>query len=930
MTGNTDERDMSTVIRIDGALLLPTDQTPASIFANYDSDERSDDYSKADDMENDDDDDDESEVFVEHSSIGTGRKRRSASPEIGYEPSGIAIRQRTTEIEKLAKRRRTKGFQREDGEPELYGKQGSDERYGSEWQDEHALRMQLLEADPNYEFATLVQGNLNPSQSTLEDLVDTSGVDLAVRAQIRRAKESAREARQRVGTVETLRRNLAQRKEALQEERAEADKASDKLKEWTRSLSELATNKPEAAKQLQLAAKDSFASAGTFLVSRDTSDASLVGAALFDLMTRTAVMRFGDRGILNAGFARDLLAWFRAHFMQRLDEFQQAAVAEPAKERAKFIADNLGPQASTLALYLAMLRSVTRPPGLLQRIVKQINFRDGSAYAKQPELYIGELIALAALLMPDSGETQSAASDLLMFESVSLVLVAHINRMLRNSLYDGAQVTQPKTLAPSADKKTPRKTRRGAARGEGAVGAGEVRIDIADIVLEQMARGEAGTFTEEELAAERQKLFVNVDRDNTRMALIHLLAPLFSLGIGRSFYVLSDPLTEENRVLLAEGGLPDAGRFGGVYPTFDAALSAKNTLGYQGTPSLFLFAIKLLAMSIGDAAGAQRYAQLKQMPAYEAGDYEKMLRSFYENTQRGLTEWSAYEAYMRKRIIKRLLLKPMAAIAVLAGENTNGGAGDDALSERDAEKLRRYALAGKVLGANEADTMLLEDEVFDILENRVTGEGASRATAESALVKTRSNEAIFGYVNDASVTKHLRAEADKAKKQKAAQKKVIAELEAKLSALLLQTPEQEERQIEKNFDAEYSASRSWAQRPENSGLIRFNARFNSALANAHLKVRQYAKNLHRVPQETLQRHAATRASYARLVALEILLTEINNPTAYKRDKAFDELRQQMVSVINELKNAVVNDMTSAGDTNLRFVRTDLTGFNYFM
>ena len=872
------------------------------------------------------------------------------SPEIGtidsaFANTGIRLQQQTVVIPNLKKRRQEEGYQREDGLPGLYG--GGDDknkkaRFGSDYLDEQELRQQMLEQNPDYRFARLVQGKLN---EPIEEIIDTRQVDDAVRRFIAQQREEARQRRQSVATIESLRRNLSDKETAYSEYRKKLDRAKRNKADWKLASERYVTAKDYVTRQLE---KGEAATLETYAgykasIAGDLKDEDKLADDFFDILTRTAVMRYGSHGLLNSGFVRDIGAWFQLYFADavgRFAEYDKNNIDDNAnneKNRYLIVKDGLGPQAAMLALYLSILRSLSRFNGKLAEIVELVkkngSFVENSVYAKIPSLYVDDLIALADLLMPDKTKEEFSATDnLMLYNEVTLLLVAHINKMLRNSLSSADSIRQPRAQAGNEPPAEPRSR-----RGKGAIRGGRVLIDIPDIELERLAQGDEEGFTEEQLVAARSKLYVNQDKENTRMAIMQLIAPVAKLAVPRMFYDGVDdvPLSREVEILLDEGGMPDNTRFAVTVPIFNASLEPTETLKNNKIAALFMFAVLLTKQTCRKTD--TRYSQLSALNWDNRESYLNMIERLYSSNISGNEnlQWQRYERDLRRSLIIRQLLEPWSSVIVLGTHALNDGA----ISAGDEQKLRDVSLLDKNNAeGKKKENVALEDEAFDIIERRVTGAGANivGSAMYSQLLKTVSNVHADSYVSgsDREIKDFYDTQFDEAKKMQQQLKKSRDELRKKLEDTLLKTPEEENEEIDRNLRSDYSASRTWAMLPQNSGMMRFRARFISALSSAHCKVRRYCPNLRTVSQESLQRLEETRDAYARLVTYEIIQTEINNPDSYKRDKSFDEIRSQMVSAMNDLKDVILDpvchDFFGGGEGTGMAFRTPFRSRGYFL
>ena len=817
---------------------------------------------------------------------GDGDRRRS---DTGHDllATGIRLDEPTIQDNRFTE------YQREDGlSGPAQGQKGSKDSFNLDYWAEYNRRIHMLEQNPDMAFGFGVLGFLN---GDVFEILDEGQFKRGIERDVARAKEEARKQLSRAETLNELRRETAERDKQLKLTTAEIKMLQDKSKQWQDARSRFLNDLREAEKLLVkndfLSAAPSAAEARKMLIDRDLQNSS---QRLFDLMARVAWMRYGNRGVLNRGFASDTEQFFRRVITVEID----SGAISSAKE--------LMPQLADTALYLATLKALSNSRGLLSEIVKNIAFPPGSAYAAKPELFAGDAAALATMVMPDAAIVGQAVGPAT-FKQISLLLYSHINNMISQIGFpETDKIAKPTQIA---DRLTSTNTGRRAKKIYGA----EVDVNVDDELLGRAALGEKKVFTEQELLAYKQTMFTNNEWIKTITAVQRILQPLYTEGFGKLFFVDVPKDTEVDDRLYNESRYPieEQQSVRTVFEQYRTNLNAMQT----SVAEIFAVAFFIVVSSHNNVAYNSAFYDDK---LYAYFDFDALFDRLYSYNNVA-NDWLRYERNLRDSVVKRVLTTPIAKILWLMHDELS--LADDSpivFSESDRRTLDEYLKLGADASIN--DRRNLRIDVLDIFDNRVPfrKELASKTSLQS--IYTSPSNRSFKEIVDKYSTDPVFPVPRELERLKNELTQSLEIYRKKVNDALTKTPQQVNQEIVDNLTAtEFSVSRQWASQPFNSGFMKLSWRFMSCLKDATGLVRRECPNLAWISDEDLQRNPLTMTDFAHLVANKILIVNATNPGEYLRDKTIPDLNILVRNNIEALRRVPSRPHCSSGFGTLTFL-----------
>lgn len=274
-------------------------------------------------------------------------------------------------VPELRRRRLELGVARDDGFPGYV----NDEKglYGKEFFLQHEETRAFLEADPNYQFASLVAGF---TDAPVTEYYNESSVAEEVRDRVLRAQNEAARARSSVQYIETLRKRVAdlsvREKEALKRKQ-EADATQKRL---------VTTRK---------AASQALGRVGQELKTAKDSKAEFGNRTMFDYLTRGASALHGNEGFRDEAFYIEMLSINDAVCQQHAQSVQEQ------EKRTGNVAEEI-PATSRLAFYLAFLVAYADSASLQTLVGSRVLWEHDSVYGKDPRQYSNDLLRLKRFL----------------------------------------------------------------------------------------------------------------------------------------------------------------------------------------------------------------------------------------------------------------------------------------------------------------------------------------------------------------------------------------------------------------------------------------------------------------------------------------------------------------------------------------------------
>ena len=829
------------------------------------------------------------------SSTSTYGRERMPSPPIasdggrridaaGHDVLAVGIRQNQS----IVQDDRFTEYQREDGlNGPAQGAKGSKDAFNIDYLTEYKRRIDMLQENPDFAFAFKVLGFLN---GDVFEIIDEDTFRRGIERDIARAKEEARKQLSRAETLNELRRESAEREKQLKLVTAEIKMLQNKSKLWQDARTRFNNDSKIAAQYLANNDKITAASLTGPQLRNALADRGLVNDSqkLFDLMARSAFIRYGKAGLLNKGFASDMERLFRRFVGSQINEGKFAAVKD------------LMPQLSDVALYMAALKGLSNSRGVLNEVVKAIPFPPSSEYSKQPELFAADAAALTSMVMPDNGVAGQAVGPVT-FKQISLLLYGHINNMItRFGLPESEKIAKPSQISDrTASTQSGRRTKK--------IYGQEVDVNVDDALLGRAALGEKNIFTEEQLLAYRQTLFTNNEWNKTLTNVQRILFPLFVEGFGKLFFVDVPKDTEEYDRVYNESRYPieDESLVRSPFSEYRSNAGGSET----SVAEIFSVAIFLIASSNENVP----YNSLGYDKKYFQVDLEVLFDFFFEANGAVQNDWKRYEENLRNSVVKRVLGASIAKLLFLMHDKLSLPDGTPIIfSESDLKLLDDYLKLSADASINEKRK--INDELLEMFDNRdpFSKELANKTSLES-IYSSPSNRS-FKVIIDKYKTDPVFPVPRELERTKNELTQSLEIYSKKINDALTKTPQQVNEEIVANLSlASTDVSRQWAMQPFNSGFMKPSWRFLSCLDDATKLVRRECPNLNWIrDDEDLQRNPLTITDFAHLVANKILIVNATNPGEYLRDKTIPDLKILVVDNINALRRIKPRSSCSTG------------------
>jgi len=778
-------------------------------------------------------------------------------------------------------------YQREDGLKGEQGASGSSDQYNIDYMREYNRRLALLDENPDYQFAKLVLGFTN---GDVFYILEEGAFRREIERSVARAREEARKAMSRADTISELRKEAKVRQDELKEVNARYTQLQLRSKIWQQARDAFFTKRTLAEKILSL--NQTVDKAITIDIIKNMLEArglKTLDQQTFDVMLRVAYMKYGFEGVFNRSFAIDVEQFFRLVSSEFLMD-----LASPLKDQM--------PQVSDVALYIATLKALSSSNELLVNAAKKIAFQPESVYAKSPVLFAFDMQTLAEMLIHDSEKSQVIGT--VSFSSISLLFYAHLNEIVTKlGLPNEEKIAKPTEVALGAndlaDKQKASSTRRKKIFGK------DVDINVDDSTLAKAAVGEKTAFTEEELLAYRKKLFVNNEAKKTVSLIQKILLPLFQNGFGSLFFVNIESNSLLYNQIYGESRYPvESPQL--VRTVFQPFHTVKNAEAGVSVAEIFDISLFLLGFNQSEAVRIEFYDK-KQV----AATYDRALINYFIEKNSSTDDWLRYEKNLRNLVVKRTVLPEIGRLLSVLDddviiEDTVTNNNNDVLNLpvifTESEKKTIFDYLKLDASSSVKEQTDASDAVLAIYDNRIPyARGLADKTTLNGIKQTPSNWSFNNLVQQKAKDPAFPVP-DELQKTKDALEKAIDLFKKRIAEILSKTPDEINKEIEKNLGFANSSSRQWASLPTNSGILTLSARFMSALADATRLVREEVPNLAGMDEEDLQYNIYTKTPFARLVAHKILQINATNPGQYQRDKTTVDLKIMIADDINALRS----------------------------
>jgi len=840
----------------------------------------------------------------------------------------------TFEIPALKRRRKQKGWLREDGDPTPVT--GDKKPYGQDYLDQQEEVRKIMEADENYNFVRLVAGY---TDAQVQEYYDVSPVQEFIRRRTLRAQEEAERQRRGGEFVKQLQSQDKRLQTLVEDKEAEIDRLARMRRDAV-----TAPRNYNAAKKSAIAAMEKTAfvrvdsnslrdwAKKRFIAKDNYSSAEAL--FVFDYATRMSVVEHGASGFKSPVFRRQI--------ERAIDQTCQSL--KPEKNDVKQVHEAI-PLTSRLALYLATLRAVVNSDQLFVATVNNAKHDLGSAYKEKPDLYGQDLEALDALVFfkdRNAGKDDNAeGGNYLQFKKMTYGLYVRLRAMRRNSGSLMPEIPRPNLPQQTSAKNT--------GPQEYDVGGGKIIIDLDEDLLEGV---DVLTADGDEVLTEQQKRqFKNEPYDlpepgpvDAQALFVDLLKPMFEAAFPFMFY-------EESQL----SPQAEASLFGGHYRNvtplkmldlepnekadfvdeydvefdFSASDQTKQSQSQLEETSADLIIrtrrqkirgrakkplsveAHLTSIDLQNTASnlGSEWAGFAGVMALAVGIFEHSVRrNTIGETQRhlmrdGMAKYyvflkslisvlgrqeSSVEAYLkayRKYLVIDRMLVPVAQILLvyeerLASPDYAGNTLTSFVSSVDMETLRSFLAADE----SESDYKSVAEQAFEIWEKRI-GKSSVPLPPDGLIILTKSNKELehvstLVVAFDAVLQEKIREETKTMRDYQQKQKKARDDI----NKILNETDEQRKKRIENTYNPLVYDPRV-ALSVENTGIVRLAPIFTSSLASALNKVQSFVPGLENATAPKLQSHPDFKTNFARLVANEIYNTRLSFPNVYRAESA---------------------------------------------
>ncbi len=771
-------------------------------------------------------------------------------------------------------------YQREDGLKGVQGGSGTDDQFNIDYMREYDRRLKLLNESPDYRFARRVLGFTN---GDVFYILDESAFRREIERSVARAREEARKALSNANTVNELRKEVKVRQDELKEVSARVNQLVLRSKTWAQARDAFYTKRTSADKIL--ARNNTLDNAvvlpNTVQSLMESRGLDTLEKQTFDLMARVAFMKYGFEGLLNKSFAIDVEVLFRTITLYALRARQDKDL------------ELRMPQVSDVVLYVATLGALCSSRELITQAAKKITFTDGCEYSKSYALFASDMQILSDMMLPSENKAQ--VSGPATFKYVSLLFYAHLNEIVRKlGLSDDEKIAKP-TSDKQSGQLDVQKTRRKKIFGK------EVDINVDDEILAKAAVGEKTSFTEQELLEYKRKYFLNSESQKTLSLIQKILLPVFQNGFGLLFFVDVDRDSSEYNQLYGESRYP-VEKPQLIRSVFAQFRNNKFSDVGASVAEIFDVSLSLLLFEKEEPFEVEKYDK-KAI----AASYSRTLFDYFLGQNNSIDDWVRYEKNLRNSVVKRTLLPEIAKLLSALDDDvviTESSDGVDTkrpvvftLSEKKA--ILDYLMLDPQASTKQRDE--LTQAVLDVYDNRIPyARSLADKTNLNGIKQTPSNWSFDTLLQQYADEPAFPVPAE-LQQTKDALENSIKKFKDRISEVLSKTPDEINKEIQKNLGFSASTSRQWASLPTNSGILTLSPRFTSALAQSYQLVKDEVPNLAHMSEEDLQYSDKTETAFASLVAHKILQINALNPGQYQRDKTTLDIKIMIADDIDKLR-----------------------------
>jgi len=809
-------------------------------------------------------------------------------------------------VDDLRKRRRREGYQADDGTTQLRGGEGDrDALYGEEWLKERLTRQRLLDGNRHYQFAVKVAANSN---LPLREFTNEAEIQ---RATVARIRDAAR----RLADLRRTQRDRESAPTSIDAQEKRVDDADRALLATTSGAADLESARQCFLGELREAAPLASAVLAPFALVDVGAGAVDVdfARALFVYVTRAAVALEGPLGYARAdqrtkntvvAVANELLA-------ARAPPPGMPAAAPVQRQR---VADDM-PRSAYVALYESLLLYASERDGLLRALADRTDlFAPAAEYSQTPRLYAEDCVTLANLLF------ESGTDNLLLFDNVSFLLYAHLNKMRRRAaLDDEAELRRPQLPPGVGGGGNGGRRRNGGRRKLDGV---DIVFDLGDEELEAVADGEPQrAFSQDELRRIQSLRGANQSQSDTLVLVERLLAPLFETLAPRLFY-RTDAAT-------ADAGADYEAFAGGV----ERGVVQEVAVGERNAPlasAVLVNAARIVQLSAAgsrladadlDAAEPSFELQLRSIgvdPVLLGAVRDAVLENFrVTDAQRRDYQRRALNRLLRTSSVLRCFARYAALRAALQLPI-------EALSGDKLAQLRRYATESakpeaRLGGTHSQEFAAIEDDAYAALSETLLGAPRpSDAAMRQPLLFTRSQRRFYDLLlanltvvdgRQRDVAGVLRERTDRQREEAAEARRLLERLRQLRSERIDDDEQEAEETLASVLQREYVPTAESALSPLNSGVLFYSDLMMGALAEAYDILGEAVPCL-------AHAHGSYRAliesdrywtRFATLVQAAVRLIDARNPVTYRPVVNETRSRGQVRSALDRLRDLAADD-----------------------
>lgn len=798
---------------------------------------------------------------------------------VAFEKSGL---QSYFEDDSLRKRRETKGYYADDGLPIPRGT-AKDSAYGVNYIDEKLIRLKMLDANPYYRFIRQVAGG-----KILETLLDESVISAETNERVKLAKAHLERQQQRS-------QDSGPEQGRVKDLRTQADNAAKEFEQM------------QVLQQQYEAARNAFRANFERLNQRkiDIEDVQANYISVFDYFTRVAVARYHAGGYRRTMIeARAIAELLHSATMEK----ERTNNVDKESRRVRLVAGM--PTVSFAALLWSALYIVSQNSILLESVrdCASKQFPETSIYAKAntgANSYADDLVALANLVF-DNRSTENkryGTEDILTMSQISQYLWVHINKMIERSGSEQQPLSRPTQPTPPTEQRAKSKLVSGII----------VKFEVSD----EDARTAAGGFdvigvSQELLAEARAKLYTNTDSARSLAIIIELLTPMMNCAYPHMFY------TNENQF---DDGRDEEAFAGGHYPQGRSlevfSQSDKDNPSHLAFVALFAISNYIVQNSILATPTVKENANKMLNDQTQIGQLKQKVSIIMTKSK------DVYDGYI-KAVVNRMLrthevVDAFAQYALL-GDRTEA---ITELTRSEIAQLKQYVDISQTFdhgSTRSKEFVTAENAAANVLANskpiatNLSTAGISKLTQHPTAL-TLSHR--YFYANAGANVRQSEARFEEKKAQQKLRADELKEeaflLNERMQAWVKMTKEESASRLEdilrSESNAQFLPTAKVALQPINSGVMILTTLAFSAVNDSYDKIIEFIPCISETytQVEDLMIDDRYYVRFARLVRVQLRITDTEEGDQYYPDKTESRTRLSRASALNSLRALARDD-----------------------